>query len=335
MKIGLTYDLRHDYLAEGYSEEETAEFDRPDTIESIASALQVLGYKTDRIGSGKQLIGRLAQGERWDLVFNVAEGLHGAAREAQVPAILDLFQIPYTFSDPLAMTLTLHKNLAKTLVRQWGLPTADFALVERLEDVDKVDLPLPLFVKPVAEGTSKGISAVSKIADRQGLRPICRDLLAQFRQPVLVERYLPGREFTVGMAGTGQRAEVLGTIEVVLHPHAEADVYSYRNKEECENLVHYKLVHRQSDQQVRRSEEIALNVWRILGCRDAGRIDLRCDAHGQPNFIEANPLPGLHPRHSDLPILCTLLGISYVALIERIVQSAQERNMLHANSSTI
>jgi D-alanine-D-alanine ligase len=335
MKIGLTYDLRQDYLAEGYTEEETAEFDRPDTIESIESALQGLGHETDRIGNGKKLIGRLAAGDRWDLVFNIAEGLHGTTREAQVPAILDLFQIPYTFSDPLVMALALHKNLTKSIVRQAGVPTADFMLIERLDDVDKVDLPLPLFVKPVAEGTSKGISAASKILDRQALWQACDVLLKQFRQPVLVETFLPGREFTVGMAGTGERAEALGTLEVILHPHAEADVYSYRNKEECEDLVHYKLVRSENDDQVRRSEEIALNVWRMLGCRDAGRVDLRCDAQGQPNFIEANPLPGLHPQHSDLPILCTSLGIPYVALIERIVQSAQQRINIHASCGSL
>jgi D-alanine-D-alanine ligase len=261
--------------------------------------------------------------------------LHGMAREAQVPAILDLFQIPYTFSDPLTMTIALYKNLTKMIVRQAGVPTPDFALIERIEDVERVELTPPLFAKPVAEGTSKGISAASKILNRQALRQACGDLLKQFRQPVLVETFLPGREFTVGMAGTGDRAEVLGTLEVVLHPHAEADVYSYRNKEECEDLVHYKLVHAENDDQVRQSEEIALMVWRILGCRDAGRVDLRCDSQGRANFIEANPLPGLHPQHSDLPILCTSLGIPYVSLIERIVQSAVLRINLHANCGSL
>jgi D-alanine-D-alanine ligase len=334
MKIGLTYDLRRDYLAEGYSEEDTAEFDRPDTIESIESALESLGHQTDRIGNARKLVGRLAQGDRWDLVFNIAEGLHGSAREAQVPAILDLFEIPYTFSDPLVMSLSLHKHLTKMAVRQAGVPTADFAVVERLEDVNKVDLPLPLFAKPAAEGTSKGISAASKITDRRALPGICADLLNRFRQPVLVEAYLPGREFTVGILGAGQQAEVLGTIEVILHPHAEAGVYSYRNKEECEDLVHYKLVRPGNDPQVRQSEEIALRAWQVLGCRDAGRIDLRCDAEGRPIFIEANPLPGLHPQHSDLPILCTAIGMPYIALIERIVQSAMQRTNLHASCSS-
>src|SRR3989304_2605521 len=120
MIIGLTYDLRQDYLAQGYTEEETAEFDRPDPIESIESALEVLGHQTNRIGNAKQLISRLARGDRWDLVFNIAEGLQGSAREGQVPAILDLFEIPYTFSDPLAMAFSLHKNLPRRLSSRRG-----------------------------------------------------------------------------------------------------------------------------------------------------------------------------------------------------------------------
>ena len=175
-----------------------------------------LGHQTDRIGNGRQLVDRLAAGDRWDLVFNIAEGLHGLAREAQVPAILDLYQIPYTFSDPMVLALTLHKGMTKAVVRDAGLATADFAVVERIEDVERVDLPMPLFAKPVAEGTGKGVTAASKIADRDALRRVCAELLAKFRQPVLIETFLAGREFTVGIVGSGPEAEVLGSMEVVL-----------------------------------------------------------------------------------------------------------------------
>ena len=325
MRVGLTYDLRADYLAAGYGEEETAEFDRPDTIDALENALLELGYEPDRIGHGRQLVGRLAAGHRWDLVLNISEGLHGSARESQVPAILDLFEIPYTFSDPMVMALALHKDLTKTVVRQAGIPTPEFALVRQLSDVDAISLPLPLFAKPVAEGTSKGITADCRIQDRPSLRRVCAELLERLRQPVLVETYLPGREFTVGMAGTGPQAEVLGTLEIVLLPHAEAEVYSYVNKEQCEELVEYRLAPAEGDEEVQRAQAIALDVWRLLGCRDAGRVDLRSDAHGRPHFLEVNPLPGLHPQHSDLPILCSQLGIAYVALIDRIMRSARQR----------
>jgi hypothetical protein len=126
MNVGITYDLREDYLAEGYSEEETAEFDRSDTIEAIERTLQDLGFQTDRIGNISNLISRLVAGDRWDLVFNIAEGLRGFGREAQVPAILDAYGIPYTFSDPLVLALTLHKALTKHVMRSMGVPTPDF-----------------------------------------------------------------------------------------------------------------------------------------------------------------------------------------------------------------
>ena len=325
MRIGLTYDLRQDYLAAGFSEDETAEFDRQDTVSSIEAALVRLGHTTDRIGHARQLVARLAAGDRWDLVFNIAEGLTGIAREAQVPAILDVYGIPYTFSDPLVMALTLHKGLTKTVVAAGGVPTAPFALVEQAADIDRIDLPYPLFAKPVAEGTGKGVTPASKATDRAALRAVCEHLLRQYEQPVLVETFLPGREFTVGFTGTGAAACALGTLEVILLQRAEAEVYSYTNKEYCEDRVEYRVPSREQDSTVRQAEDAALAAWRILGCRDAGRVDLRCDADGVPNFMEVNPLAGLHPEHSDLPILATKVGLPFVELIGRIVNSAAER----------
>ena len=230
MHVGLTYDLREQYLAAGYSEEETAEFDQPATVDAMEVALRDLGHKPDRIGNARQLVTRLAAGDRWDLVFNIAEGLRGVARESQVPAILDVYEIPYTFSDPLVLGVCLHKALAKMVVRAAGVATPDFAVIERPEDVARVDLPFPLFAKPLAEGTGKGIDATSKIVDRSALNRVCADLLARFRQPVLIETFLSGRELTVGLVGTGPEAEVLGTLEIILLPQAEPDVYSYRTR---------------------------------------------------------------------------------------------------------
>ncbi len=210
-------------------------------------------------------------------------------------------------------------------MRQAGIPTPDFVLVQQPADVDAISLPYPLFAKPVAEGTSKGITAASKVLDRAALRRVCTDLLDQFRQPVLVETFLSGREFTVGLTGTGDEAQVLATMEIHLLPGADADVYSYVNKEQCEELVRYLPVRPGEDPVVRRVDELALAAWRALGCRDGGRLDFRCDAQGEPHFLEANPLPGLHPQHSDLPILCGFAGIPYVDLIDRIVRSARRR----------
>ncbi|WP_119460941.1 D-alanine--D-alanine ligase [Rhodospirillaceae bacterium SYSU D60014] len=322
MRVGLTYDLRDHYLAAGYGVEETAEFDSIATIEGIEGALGHYGLSADRIGTVQQLAARLAAGERWDFVFNIAEGLHGIGREAQVPALLDAYGVPYCFSDPLVMALTLHKGMTKHVVRDKGVPTAPFVVIEEMADIAAIDLPFPLFTKPVAEGTGKGVLPTSRVTSIAALRKVCRQLLARYRQPVLVETFLPGREFTIGITGTGTAAAPVATMEVVLTAEAEAGVYSYVNKEECDQRVRYHLA---DDPEAQEAARVALAAWRALGCRDGGRIDIRSDAMGRPHFLEVNPLAGLHPQHSDLPIMCRLAGIPYEALIGRILDSAFRR----------
>ncbi len=322
MRVGLTYDLRSEYLAQGFSEEETAEFDSEATVIAIEDALRACGHEPERIGNVRSLMSRLAEGRRWDLVFNICEGMYGLGREALVPALLDSYCIPYTFSDPVVLAVSLHKAMAKRVVRDLGVPTPDFAVVEKPEDVAAVHLPYPLFAKPLAEGTGKGITPSSKIDSPARLASACRDLLTRYRQPVLVETYLPGREFTAALVGTGAKAVVIGVMEVTLKGNAEANAYSFINKEECEERVRYELV---TGPVAAECEAVCLPAWRGLGCRDAGRIDLRMDARGKPAFIEVNPLAGLHPLHSDLPIICTMVGLQYTELIRRILQSARER----------
>ncbi len=322
LKIGMTYDLRNDYLKEGYTHEETAEFDLPDTIEAIEKVIIDSGYQACRIGNIKALTHRLAAGERWDLVFNIAEGISGFGREAQVPALLEAYNIPYTFSDPLGLALTLHKGMTKHIISDLDIPTPDFTVIQHEEDIAGVRLPFPLFAKPVAEGTGKGITALSKINTGEELNLICTSLLKAFRQPVLLETYLPGREFTVGILGTGKNARALGAMEVILLPAAEKNAYSYDNKENYENLVQYVLV---NDDEARLAMEISLAAWRGLDLKDAGRVDLRSDASGMPNFMEVNALAGLNPVRSDLPILCNMLDINYSKLINSIIESALQR----------
>lgn len=322
MKVGITYDLRNEYLAQGFGEEETAEFDKEETIEAIESALQGLNHSPERIGNIRSLIAKLSAGERWDLVFNIAEGMYGYGREAQIPAVLDAYRIPYTFSDPLVLALTLHKAMTKRVIRDLQIPTPEFYVVENEAQINEVNLPLPLFVKPVAEGTSKGIAETSKITNYQDLKSVCLHLLGTFQQPVLVEGYLPGREFTVGILGSGNEAAVIGVMEVLLKESAETGVYSYHNKENYQRLVEYRLVNGEIAQSC---TEVALKAWRGLGCRDAGRVDLKLDEAGVPNFIEVNPLAGLNPKHSDLPILSGLAGLNYHELIKKILDSTLKR----------
>ncbi len=322
LTVGLTYDLRDDYLAAGFSEEETAEFDRLETIEALDEALRGLGCRTDRIGNVKALAPRLVRGERWDLVFNIAEGLRGFGREAQVPALLEAYGIPFTFSDSLLLALSLHKGLTKRVVRDMGHLTPDFFVLADLAELSQVDLPYPVFAKPVAEGTGKGIDASSKISSPQALKEACARLLRLHRQPVLIESFLPGREYTVGITGTGREAVALGALEVVVRDPRQDGVYSYENKERCEELVEYRLA---GQEIAGRAHEMSLAIWRGLGCRDGGRIDLRMDGQGRLQFLEINPLAGLHPSHSDLPIICSLVGIPYQELIGRIMTSARRR----------
>lgn len=323
MRVGLTYDLRSDYLAAGLDDVATAEFDQPETIDAIAGALASLGLAVDRVGSARQLIARLQAGERWDLVFNFCEGLHGFGRESLVPALLDEWQIPYVFSDPLACAVTLHKGVAKHLVRAAGIATPDFAVVENPDELDRVTLAYPLFAKPVAEGTGKGVSVASRVTGSADLARVCDRLWREFRQPVLIEAYLPGREFTVGITGTGAAAAALGTMEVHLGPRADPGIYTFENKEHWEGRVSYSLL---ADPALRAAvEAVAVGAWRALGCRDGGRVDVRLDAGDRPHFLEANPLAGLHPGHSDLPFICRFQGIPYPELIRRIVASAAVR----------
>jgi len=323
VRIGLTYDLKDDYLALGFSEHAVAEFDSPATIDAVAGALESLGHEVERIGHVRSLATRLVAGASWDLVFNIAEGVAGFGRESQVPALLEAYEIPYTFSDPLVCALTLHKGMAKHVARGCGVPTPNFALVTTAAEAAAVTLPLPLFVKPVAEGTSKGVTEKSLVTSRAALLEVCSELLQEYRQPVLVEEYLRGREFTVGILGTGDDARALATLEVVLRDGADEGVYSYRNKAQWRELVEYRLL--ETEALRREVEEVAVATWRCLGCRDAGRVDVRLDAAGRPQMLEVNPLAGLSPAHSDLPIMAALKGMEYRSLIGEILRCTAAR----------
>jgi D-alanine-D-alanine ligase len=322
MTVGLTYDLRAEWLSQGFSELQTAEFDREETVSAVETAIRSEGCETERIGNHRALIAALCAGKRWDLVFNFCEGMYGLGREALVPALLDAYRIAYTFSDPVVLGVSLHKGLSKRIVRDAGVPTPDFRIVESASDLKGVALKYPLFAKPIGEGTGKGITPASRIEGPDQLRALCDSLLKAYGQPVLVEEYLPGREFTTAILGTGVNACAVGTMEVILLETAEAHAYTYVNKEYCEGRVHYELA-RGADAEA--CERIALQAWRALGGRDAGRVDIRMDAKGNPSFLEVNPLAGLHPEHSDLPIICKMIGITFQELIGRILVSARKR----------
>jgi D-alanine-D-alanine ligase len=323
LKIGVTYDLRADYLALGYSQEETAEFDAEETIAAVCDALSALGHAPSRIGGIRPLTKALSAGERWDAVFNICEGLKGVAREAQVPALLEAYDIPYVFSDPLTLALSLDKAMCKRVVRDAGVPTADFAVIESVADIAHVALDFPLFLKPVAEGSGKGVNSRSKVDDVKQLAIVAQGLLTQFRQPVLVEEFLPGREFTVGITGSGEGASVLGVMEIVPGENYIGHGYGFENKETWEDKLAVRPV---NDAEAQTASEVALRAWRVLRCRDGGRADIRLDRDGQPRFIEVNPLAGIRPGYSDLCFIADFVGISYQDLIGKFLTSFLARH---------
>jgi D-alanine-D-alanine ligase len=322
MRIGVTYDLRADFLAMGMSEEDSAEFDAEITIVSLVDALAALGHEPVRIGNIRALAECLVAGERWDAVFNICEGLSGYAREAQVPGLLDAYGIPHVFSDALTLALCLDKAWTKRIVRDAGVPTAPFTVIERPADIAKITLPFPLFLKPVAEGSGKGINARSRVSNAAELKSVAGELLARFRQPVLVETYLSGREFTVGIVGTGDEARTLGVMEIIPTKNAKTVDYGIENKDHCDENIAYRLI---DDAEAHEAADVALRAWRALRCRDGGRIDIRSNGKNHPQFIEVNPLAGLNPEHSDLCFIARFQGLAYQELIGLIMNSFLKR----------
>lgn len=320
MRIGLTYDLRSWYLERGYTMDETAEFDKEETVAALEDMIARLGYETERVGNIFELVEKLAAGKRWDMVFNIAEGLYGDGRESVVPALLDQYRIPYVFSGPVVMGVSLNKYLARLVVEAAGVPVCPGITASSIHDIDQAStLAFPLFVKPVAEGTGKGITTRSVVRDHDSLVTLVTELLATYNQPVLIEEYLPGREFTVGITGSGAEAKVTGGMEVICKDNLP---YSVEVKENYENYVRYTVY----DEDMRQEcDAVALGAWRALGAVDAGRVDMKADRNGRICFIEANPLAGLNPVHSDLPMLSRMNGMSFDTLMRLIMDSARMR----------
>jgi D-alanine-D-alanine ligase len=320
MMIGLTYDLRSWYLERGYTMDETAEFDKEETVAALEDVLKRLGYETERIGNVFELVEKLAAGKKWDMVFNIAEGLYGDGRESVVPALLDQYRIPYVFSGPVVMGVSLNKYLARLVVEAGGVPVCPGIIAVTVNDIDNASsLTYPLFVKPVAEGTGKGITTRSVVNDPDTLVSLVTELLEKYNQPVLIEEYLPGREFTVGVTGNGTETKVIGGMEVICKDNLP---YSVEVKENYQDIVKYLPI---DDSCRDECNAVALASWRALNAVDACRVDMKADRNGRICFIEANPLAGLNPIHSDLPILSRFNGVEYDSLMEMIMNSAKKR----------
>lgn len=274
---------------------------------------------------------------RPDIVFNVSEGAFGISREAQIPAILDMLQIPYTGSDPLTLTTCLDKARTKEVLSYYGIPNAKFLLIESLEDINKFDLSFPIIMKPVAEGSSKGIFNSSFISNINELKNNLSDFFIEYNQPILLEEFLPGREFTVALIGNGNEVEVLPIIELNLNelPSNLVPIYSYEAKwvvDTRENPLNiFSCPANIDDQLAKKISDISKKAYRVLRCKDWSRIDIRLDKDGEPNIIEINPLPGVLPNPEDnscFPKAARTAGLSYEAMINKVLNTAIKRYKL-------
>ena len=321
-------------IAELIARDEFAEWDSPATIAAVESALSHLG-KVIRLEANEDFPERLRQA-RPDIVFNIAEGFHGVNREAHVPAICEFYGIPYSGSDPFTLTLCLDKARAKETLAFHGIPTPKFLLVEKLADLYRVaeKLTLPLFVKPVHEGSSKGITDSNLCRDRDQLFRQTEFLLENYRQPVLVEEFLPGKEFTCAVLGNGAEATVLPLVAMNFEslPEGALPIYSFDAKfvwDRPENPLDIFQCPARITRELQASiERVTLDAFRVLGCRDWARIDVRLDADGKPNVLEANPLPGILPDPADnscLPKAARAAGIGYEELIQNCLKYAAAR----------
>jgi D-alanine-D-alanine ligase len=272
-----------------------------------------------------------------DIAFNIAEGFFGVSREAQIPAMLDMLQIPYTGSDPLTLATCLDKARTKEILSYYKIPTAPFFIAHDLNDIKNLKLNFPLFVKPVWEGSSKGIFSSSFVSNSKELSEQVDRIISEYSQPALIEEFLSGREFTVAILGNAEEAEVLPIVEIDYKdfPEGFIPVYSYEAKwilDTKENPLNvFSCPAKLSSDIETKIKQVALHAYKILRCRDWSRIDVRMNADNVPNIIEINPLPGILPdpmENSCYPKAARTAGLSYDEMLNSVLYTAAKRNNL-------
>ena len=321
MRVGFVYNVRSAGAGEHAGDGE-AEFDAPETIEAIREAIAATGHDVVGLEADRTLPAALAAAGV-DVVFNIAEGAGSRSRESQVPALLDLLGIPYTGSDAVTLGVTLDKSLAKAVVSAAGLATPLGIVLNTGDEPLPDGFRLPAVVKPLHEGSSKGIAADSVVADEDRLRERARAVIGRYGQPVLCEEYMAGREITVGLLGSPVR--VLPPMEVIFLGDEERPLYSFDVKRRFEELVRYEVPARLEDAELAALERDSLAAFAALGCRDVSRFDFRLADDGTPTFLECNPLPGLAPGVGDITFIAEAAGISFEALIGEILECALRR----------
>jgi len=327
MRVGLSFDLKEALvLKEAAPDDALEEYDSPTTIGYIQHAIEGLGHSTVKLGGGPEFLHNILN-EKVDIVFNIAEG-RGTyrSREAQVPAILEMLDIPYVGSDPECLAVCLDKHLTKKLLKMAGIPTPDWRLIADPRELTETAwhmFPFPAIVKPAYEGSSKGIHPNSLVDSAKEAAQTVKEMLEIYRQPVLVEQFIDGVEVTVGMLGNSP-AKVLGMMNILPRKQSNRFVYTVEVKRDWKNLVDYECPAHLNEATSKKMAEYSLKTFEMLGCRDFSRIDFRVSADGIPYMLEINPLPGLGD-YSDLIIMAGKMGWKHEDLIASVFNAALER----------
>jgi D-alanine-D-alanine ligase len=320
VRVGFTYNVKRTH-----DSDEHAEFDPPETIIAISNALARQGFIVVHLEATPDLPRVLAEADV-DLIFNIAEGVEGRNREAQVPALCELLGIPYTGSDSATLAIALDKALCKKVLSQHGILTPKFQVMETGRERLDGELKFPLIVKPNAEGSSKGIGTASVVDSEEELRAKVTAIIDRYKQPALVEEYITGREFTVGLLGSKRRLRVLPPMEIRFKDvQNERPVYDYVVKQEWEKHVEYECPAKLTEAENRAIEKVARATFASLECRDFARVDLRMAADGKIYVFEVNPLPGMTPGYSDLVLISSAAGMDYDQLMGEILVGGLRR----------
>ncbi len=328
MIIGLSYDLK-DNVPQPQSKLEDAleEYDSMETVEAIARAIEAEHHSVIKLGGGQDFLNNILS-RKVDLVFNIAEGLGNyRSREAQVPSVLEMLGVPYSGSDPLSLAISLEKPLTKKLVALSGVATPRWQVVNDMSQWKEADwskFPLPAFVKPAHEGSSKGIRIASRLVNQQQIKEAVARLLDHYQQPVMVEEFISGEEVTVGVVGNSP-PKIVGIMRVVPRKKTDCFIYSLEVKRDWEALLTYECPALLGQGILQDIADSSLKAFDALGCRDFARMDFRISPDGIPYFLEINPLPGLNPKSGDLPIMAGKMGWTYQSLISAILNAALQR----------
>jgi D-alanine-D-alanine ligase len=339
-RVAITANLKHNATLDPDAPPDAlAEYDSEETIEGVTDALRSAGHEVIFLEADTALLDNVRRA-RVDICFNFAEGMRGDSREAHVPALLEMLGIPYTGSKVLTQAISLDKAMTKRIWRDRGLPTAPFQVFYRGDEPLQRGLEFPLFVKPLREGSGKGIVPNSVVQDEAALRRQVHWCVQNYRQPALVETFLPGREFTVGLIGNtltpgemplsplyDERGfHVLPILEIDLSPIAEAKgIYDSHVKSDLPLDANYRCPAPISDELTQEIKDLAVAAFEAIGALDLSRVDFRLGADGRPYLLEINTLPGLNPTYSDIVLACRADGLLYVELINEVLNLAAAR----------